>query len=330
MFDILYHELVIHRRYATLSEIFEVMQERCDALHRLYGQPLRPYLFVGSGIEYGVHSSWEKFVDNILESCDLPLKISTAETQPERAERAKSQNEDSYKKAVLKEYTNWEPVNQLVMEEIGQLDVEGVVTTNYGSALKNRFASRNFQPSFPGKILGDSLAHSPQSVRRVYYIHGHIQENQSAEDELDIVLASSEYKKSYQNPSELQIFLSTLFGRESVIFIGLGLTRDDPFPEILTTLAQAGRSDTKIRTLADQRLFAFMALPVRFQENEFRLNLNEINEKEIEFGRMGVTPVWFDPSNNFKHLKEMVKSLSNSYKKAQSVSDIGGEPRLKP
>nr|WP_255639326.1 SIR2 family protein [Deinococcus betulae] len=213
------------------------------------------------------------------------------------------------------------------MEEIGRLKVQSIVTTNYGRALMERFSGQGFEISLSRHAYGDYIDRATPKKHRIYHIHGYIDEGQRA-DQLDIALASSEYERYYNEDTNLEHFLRDIFAHETIIFIGLGFSRDDPFPKILEALVQTQRTNTMAPALEQQHLFAFMNLPCIYEGTKAILDFEALNNAEDDFQKMGVVPIWFDPGNSFKQLKSMISALANADKGVQSINEQGGEPPL--
>lgn len=226
-----------------------------------------PYLFIGSGISrrYLGLPNWEGLLNIFTEDLSHPFNyyLSKSDGDYSRAatEIAKEFNniwwdsekyadsrnnfenkvktlEAPFKLAVSEFINNWDSAAWLedqenkkeLINEIGIMKkavVDGVITTNYDSFVKDMF------PSFKEYIgQDDILLSDAQFIAEIFKIHG------SSNDFKTLVLTNSDYTQYLNRSHYLTAKLLTIFAEHPVIFLGYSIT-DEYIGKILNNIAEA-------------------------------------------------------------------------------------------
>lgn len=102
-------------------------------------------LFVGAGVEIGVHDGWAVLVQKMLDKTGIVLSEEQLTLSlSEKAQLAKDRDLAGYKAAILEEFGNWQPIVQKVLNGLSHMDVHGVITTNYDESVDDTFRFKRF------------------------------------------------------------------------------------------------------------------------------------------------------------------------------------------
>lgn len=264
-------------------------------------------LFIGAGVEIGIHASWNSLVAKILARLEIvPEGEQVSLPHRDMAQLAKDKNEILYKEVFLEEFGQWKPNIQKALGRLAQLNVCAVITTNYDESIGDAF-------SFPTVgIQGLSTALLTQSPEKIFHIHGFV-DTETTIETLDIILASSEFDKYYGPGGIVGEFLKTAFSQKSMVFVGVSFEDIDVVRVLQSVKNDERRLEAAHSFNSVPKRYALMALPFQ-SETQKTLRWDVIEATEEKLGRLGVIPVWFEADHNYRGLLELIKEFSTPRK----------------
>lgn len=263
-------------------------------------------LFVGAGVEIGVHDSWTALVQKLLDETGIVLnEEQLALSHSEKAQLAKDKDEAVYKATILEEFGNWQPIVQKVMNGLAHMNVSGVITTNYDQSVDDTFRFKSFGSM---GIQGLSAALLNGSQHWVFHIHGLITAD-TTPDDLDIILTSGEFSEYYGPDGIVREFLKTAFLQRSAVFIGVSFEDVDVVSVLRNVKNEERRLQAANQQFKPQQRFALTPLPFLMKGPRV-LEWDTMEAIEVKLDSLGITPVWFEPDRAFQGLHDLLIEIA--------------------
>ncbi len=207
----------------------------------------KPVAFVGSGLSPNCFpKGWETLV-NIL-SARLNL-VPEASNLPAKAQQLKDHDPTAYESTLRQIFSQQPSPLPEDLLKLTKLPFEAYVTTNYDHSISRARASNTGQN--PREQRYPNINPIDCSDGSITYVHGSFQQDMSIEDIDYLVLHTDSYHRAYVNnsphPATTCQFLRFLFKYKHTLFVGHGLTHDEPMMRLL--LEAKDESSTKTALL---------------------------------------------------------------------------------
>lgn len=268
-------------------------------------------LFVGAGIGADIYPHWRDLLGKLLEKTQLVL---TAEqqrllTSPQIAQLIKEHNKEGYESVIRSHFETYQPLTERVINQLVELPVAGIITTNYDDALDEALAQKGFSsvplPEIHSHLLNNGKKH-------IFHIHGLIKNSTGEGSDLAIILSEDEYRHYYVDHAIVKDFLQTALRQFNIIFIGFSLT--DPYVMDVVREVKHLEGPHKNGPPAQQfvRRYAFLDVEISEESSRKFLDWQYLETKENNLKDYGITPLWFEKGAKYKGLQDVLKEWAQN------------------
>jgi hypothetical protein len=200
--------------YSTLKRL--IQESNCSA-------------FVGAGLS--VHAGYPTSNDLInyltTEGNIDPAELNSLGDFSLKATRIKNSIEDRGQNFFTILYRRFDegyfPINRTVplYEDLVRIPFKSIITTNYDSCIEEAAGLQNI--TFQQIQIYPLVSPNNLEAKRLYYIHGRIDQNNLIASSESLVLTTESYSQAYGEASTLPVFMSSIFDSHNILFIGFGL-----------------------------------------------------------------------------------------------------------
>lgn len=250
--------------------------------------------WIGSGLSVA-YPAWDELLDILCDDCGVDrlegdARQSSKELQA-KADECKEANGPKYRETLEEVFTAPKISIHTAINPLLRLPFNCFVTTNFDPQLSKTGADlgRTDCRSYPDGLQTTAIG---SAIPPIYYLHGHASKGGET-----LVLAKSEFDEAYEDI--IPLFLGQLFQSCDVVFMGAKLA-EEGFDRVFEQLARARRRSQRIGYEIPERdrLILIGVPPSR--------DLEETGRGYVE---QGVTPLFYDSSNDFVQLLEIIDGV---------------------
>lgn len=188
-------------------------------------------VFVGAGLS--VHAGYPTFsqlIDYLANQTkiadDTLTKIDDLSLRAKELKKIINENGDDFYSILYRRFDNRHfPLKKTtdLLENFIQIPFKSIVTTNYDSCIEDVAATQNKGFSNDDIQIFPFVNVSNLEARRIYHIHGKIDQEDIENSSQTLILTADEFEKAYSSDSPLPNFLSSFLDIHNVVFIGFAL-----------------------------------------------------------------------------------------------------------
>lgn len=272
-------------------------------------------VWIGSGLSNGLYPSWKQTIQQLCNSCGIPfphdddvLPTQEADFYMEKADECKTADPDEYSRALRSMFGPTSTQKRQALSLLIRLPVKGFVTTNYDPLLREE-ANLYTGPDHAFNVRAyPSLSTRDLSSSKtpIYHIHGAIFED---DEDVNIVLAKSEYEEAYGDGSLLPGFLKDLLTMQDMLFVGCSLDE----PDMRKLFDQVHGIVKKLTAVSPTFTMRRRYILIAKRPDGLPSSREDERNEDERFKTMGITVLRYDPglspNRNHQHLDNILKRL---------------------